>query len=192
MTVVLAPGLVIGVVCSLGAIVAIYGVQPGLNAYDHAAPFAMKLGYAGPLALLALSRAAALARPAQRVPNGWWSFAPLGMIAVFAAVNLAQTPFVDWPQALLGGSWDRCPWRIFALSLPTLASLMVIVRGQAPTDLIRAGLAIGLASGATASVFYALACTENSAAFVFIWYTFGITLSGGFGASLGPRALRWY
>ena len=38
---------------------------------------------------------------------------------------------------------------------------------------------------------YALACTEASPAFVAVWYTLGIIVTGAVGALLGPRVLRW-
>ena len=38
---------------------------------------------------------------------------------------------------------------------------------------------------------YSVSCDELSPAFVAVWYTLGITLSGGLGALLGPRVLRW-
>jgi hypothetical protein len=38
---------------------------------------------------------------------------------------------------------------------------------------------------------YALACPEASPAFVAVWYSLGVLLTGLLGAALGPRLLRW-
>jgi hypothetical protein len=36
-----------------------------------------------------------------------------------------------------------------------------------------------------------LSCTEESAAFVAVWYSLGIALCGLLGGALGGRLLRW-
>ena len=38
---------------------------------------------------------------------------------------------------------------------------------------------------------YAFSCDELSPAFVAVWYTAGIALTGALGWALGPRWLRW-
>jgi hypothetical protein len=71
-----------------------------------------------------------------------------------------------------------------------VASLWAL-RGLAPTRPRAAGLAAGLLAGAIGAFAYALACHEVSVAFVALWYSLGIALSGALGALLGPRLLRW-
>jgi hypothetical protein len=84
-----------------------------------------------------------------------------------------------------------CPWSVFLLSLPALAATLALLRQRAPTRLRAAGAAAGLFAGALGAAGYALSCTEESAAFVAVWYTLGIVLSTALGALLGPRVLRW-
>jgi len=91
----------------------------------------------------------------------------------------------------LGSSWLSCPWNVLALSLPGLGAALWAVRGLAPTRPRAAGFAAGMFAGALGALGYALACQEGSAAFVAVWYTLGIGLTGGLGALLGPRVLRW-
>ena len=141
--------------------------------------------------MLALAATVRLARPDGGF-GGWRLIGlPVAMLGAVAGTWLAAGSYPSLPDALFGSSWSRCPFRIAALSVPVLAALGVVMRGQAPTRLRRAGAAIGLAAGAVAALVYALACTENSPAFVLIWYSLGIALATGLGALLGPRLLRW-
>lgn len=168
-----------------------YGVQPGLASAPAAEALAMKLAYVGTLGAMAFAGAVALARPGADLPSWRWLLAPVAGLALLAIASLSASPAADWPALLLGGSWARCPWRIAALSLPVAAALALAVRRAAPTDLRRAGAAVGLAAGALAAAIYALACTERSPAFVLVWYSAGVGLSGAIGALAGSRLLRW-
>lgn len=148
--------------------------------------YALSLACAAAWLTVRLSRPAAPWRPAQRV-----------LLLVMAAMALIGVAWV-WsasPQdrlgALLGDSWRECPWRVLALSMPALAAVLWAVRGLAPTQLRSTGWAAGMLAGAVGAAGYALSCTESSPAFVAVWYTLGILLSGGVGALLGPRVLRW-
>ena len=187
----LATGLVAGGAASLALVLAIYGVQPGLDTFAHGAPLAMKAAYAVTLGGIALALAAALSRPGDDARGWGLLLAPAVALAALAAWQLSAAPMARWPALMLGGTWDRCPWRIALLSLPVMVGLVLAVRREAPVHLRRAGAAIGLLSGATAATLYALACPEDSAAFVLVWYSLGIALATGIGALLGPRVLRW-
>jgi hypothetical protein len=120
-----------------------------------------------------------------------WLGVPVAGLSVLAFFELARLPMEAWPDALMGSSWQQCPWRVVALSIPVFAGLCIAFRRQAPTDLTAAGAAAGLLAGGVAATFYALACTESSAAFVLVWYSAGIGISTGLGALLGPKLLRW-
>jgi hypothetical protein len=92
---------------------------------------------------------------------------------------------------VLGSSWLKCPPSVLALSLPALAAVLWAVRGMAPTQPRTAGFAAGLLAGGVGAFGYALSCPEESPAFVAVWYSLGIVLTGAVGAALGPRLLRW-
>ncbi len=61
----------------------------------------------------------------------------------------------------------------------------------APTRPALAGAAAGLAAGALGAFIYAFHCDESAAAFVALWYTFGIVSVGAIGAVAGRVLLRW-
>jgi hypothetical protein len=92
---------------------------------------------------------------------------------------------------MVGHSAARCPWAILALSIPALAGLVWALRGLAPTRLRLAGVCAGLLAGTIGAAGYALSCSEESAAFVAVWYSLGIALCGLLGGALGSRLLRW-
>lgn len=188
----IAQALVIGGGVTLGGVVTLFGVQPGLDTFAHGAPFLVKSAYAISLGGIAIALTLIMARPEAGSRNGWrWVAAPVAGLALLALVELARAPMNNWPDMVMGSSWAQCPWRIVALSVPVFIGLCVIIRGQAPTDLRAAGAAAGLLSGAVAATAYALACPESSAAFILVWYSAGIALAMGIGALLGPKLLRW-
>ena len=94
-------------------------------------------------------------------------------------------------HVLMGNTALLCPWLVLALSLPALGLSFWAMRSLGPTQLRMAGFAAGLLAGAVGAFGYSLACPEASAAFVSVWYTLGIALTGVLGAALGPRVLRW-
>jgi hypothetical protein len=112
-------------------------------------------------------------------------------MAALGVAMLLATPSGERVAAVLGESWSRCPWRVFALSLPALAGALWAVRGLAPTRLRAAGAAAGLLAGAVGAFGYALSCPETSPAFVALWYPLGMAVTAALGALLGPRVLRW-
>ena len=152
----------------------------------------MKLAYAGAFAGAAGWLTARLARPITRLaePRGA-VLAVVGAMGLLGLLAWFATPGSDRMLALLGHSWLICPWNVAAFSLPALAGSLWAVRGLAPTQPRAAGFAAGLFAGAVGACGYALSCPEQSAAFVAVWYTLGIGLTGGLGALLGQRVLRW-
>jgi hypothetical protein len=184
-------GLIGGTV-SLAALIATFGVQPGLLRVAGLAPLALKTGFAISLAAVGFAAVMQLARP-DGVPTQMLQKAA-AIIVLLASIALVQggyTHDVGQSRLLLGASWQSCSLRIAALSLPITAAIGWIVRQQAPVRLRQAGASVGLAGGASAGAIYALACMETSSAFVLVWYSAGIGLSTAIGAVLGPRLLRW-
>jgi len=186
----LAPAAGLGFVVSALLALTLIGPIPE-SMYGTPVPW-IKLAYAGALAAAAGWLAARLARPISRlaapralVLSVLIAMALLGLVAWLSASR------ADRMTALLGSSWLSCPWNVLALSLPGLGAALWAVRGLAPTRPRAAGFAAGMFAGALGALGYALACQEGSAAFVAVWYTLGIGLTGGLGALLGPRVLRW-
>lgn len=186
----LSPAAAAGLLLSAGIAIASFGTIPA-EMFSTAVPWT-KMGYAGALALAAGWLTARLSRPAASIgrPRGATVLVLLAM-AVLGGISLATTPAGARLDALLGASWSTCPWSVLALSLPALVASLWAVRGLAPTRPRAAGFAAGLLAGSLGAFGYSLSCPEASAAFVAVWYTLGIACTGGVGAVLGPRVLRW-
>jgi hypothetical protein len=112
-------------------------------------------------------------------------------MAVVGLTAVSTAPAELRAAALLGQTWWVCPWLLMLVSLPALLALLWALRGLAPTDLSSAGTAAGILAGSLGAVGYALACPENSTAFVAVWYTLGIGLTALIGRWLMPRFLHW-
>jgi len=186
----LSPAAFAGLLVSAGAAIAAFGLIPA-PMFATAVPWT-KMAYAGALALAAAWLVARLSRPAAPVrrPQAATAAVLLAM-AAYGAAALWSAPDGARLQALLGHSWTTCSWSVLALSLPALAASLWAVRGLAPTRPRAAGFAAGLLAGSVGAFGYSLSCPEGSPAFVALWYTLGIGLTGAIGAALGPRVLRW-
>jgi hypothetical protein len=186
----LAPSVVGGALAAALLSIGLLGLVP---AHMLGSPALwIKLAYAGLLVGGALRLTARLALPLSHVRAPAMSVVGVvaGMALLGGAALFAAAPG-ERVEALLGRSWYRCPLIIPGVALPALAALLFTLRGMAPTRLRAAGLAAGLLAGALGAIGYSLHCPEQSLAFVAVWYTLGIVLSGALGALLGPRALRW-
>jgi len=186
----MAPAVAAGLfVSALFALISMGSIPAAM--YETPAPW-MKLIYGASLALAAGWLTARLSRPVAR--TRWPVLAVLAVFAVMLGLGFL-TWMVAAPEqrmaALFGDTWLTCPRNVVVLSLPALAGALWAVRGLAPTQLTAAGFNAGLMAGALGAMGYALVCPEVSAAFVAVWYSLGILLTGLLGAFLGPRLLRW-
>jgi hypothetical protein len=187
-----ALGLGLGALGSLALMMVWFGPRHDIAQAVFTPMFWMKLGYAAITGLIAAVLLTRLARPGVR--PGWLAgvaFAPFAVVAVLAAVRMAQAPPAAHRAMLMGHSAMFCPWRIAAIGLPVLVGALWAVRGLAPTRLALAGLVAGAAAGGIGAAVYAIACNETSAPFLAIWYTLGIVATTALGALAGPRLLRW-
>jgi hypothetical protein len=186
----LGPSMLGGIVAAALLSIGLLGLVP---AHMLATPALwIKLAYAGLLVVGAGWLTARLSLPLSHVRAPRLTI--VGVVAGMALLGLAAL-FAAAPgervDALLGSSWSRCPLIIAGVALPAMAALLWTVRGMAPTRLREAGFAAGLLAGALGAIGYSLHCPEESLAFVAVWYTLGIVVSGALGALLGPRLLRW-
>lgn len=186
----LAPAAAAGLLISALLAVVLMEALPGAM-FATPAPW-IKLGYTGTLALAAGWLAMRASLPVVRIEAP--RRALVGVLLAMAAVGAASVIESGSGQgldALMGHSWLQCPWNVLALSLPALGLSLWAIRGLAPTRPVTAGFAAGLFAGGLGAFGYSLSCPEASAAFVAVWYTLGIVLTGLVGAALGPRVLRW-
>lgn len=186
----LAPVAVLGALASAGIAVAWLGFVPA-EMFLTAAPW-LKLTYAAALAASAAWLTARLSRPVARLAAPLRTVVGVAVVmGLLGALAWAATPAPLRPAALMGHSWQACPLYVPVLAAPVLAGLLWALRGLAPTRPRAAGAAAGLLAGALGAAGYALACTEDSIAFIALWYSAGIAITSGLGAMLGPRVLRW-
>lgn len=179
--------------CAAFALLAAWlGFRPDIGHAVTTPMFWMKAGYTLALGLAGYGCAERLSRPI-----GSPRRAVMLALALFVLVaGLGFWQFMraapdDQMPMLMGKSWRVCPRNIIALSLPSLAVALVVVRGLAPTRLALAGAAAGLFAGGVAATIYGLHCPEHSLVFVAVWYSLGVGLVAALGAALGPWALRW-
>lgn len=186
----LARALAAGAFASTALALMLFGPLPAAF-WATPAPW-FKLAYAGALTLTAGHLASRLSHPGASAKAGWRTLG--AVVFIMAAVGLAAlalAPPEERATALLGNSWQSCPWRVLGLSLPALVASLWALRGLAPTSPVAAGLAAGLLAGSVGALGYSLVCPEPSPTFVALWYSLGIVLAGALGAGLGARTLRW-
>jgi hypothetical protein len=107
---------------------------------------------------------------------------------------------------LLGAFFDRSGLPLFGLhtysapacvgiiilsSIPALAAILAAMRAGTPTRLAQAGAVAGLLAGSVGGLSYTIACLNDGATFVALWYSVSISIVAGIGAITGPMALRW-
>lgn len=186
----LAPAVALGFVVSVLFALVSMGSIPA--AMWGTSAVSIKLVYGGCLALAAGWLTARLSRP---VANTRWPFravwAVIASMAALGALTLVTSAPDQRMAALFGETWISCPRNVLVLSLPALAGALWALRGLAPIHLRATGFSAGLLAGALGAIGYSLVCPEVSAAFVAVWYSMGILLTGLLGAVLGPRLLRW-
>ena len=91
-------------------------------------------------------------------------------------------------------SWSgvtRCVTQVLVLAFPAFLILALTVRRCAPTDLIQAGVALGMLSGAIGLLAYSLGCTADEPTVVAWRYGIAILVWGIIGGVLGKLILRW-
>lgn len=181
-----------GAVASFGILVPWLGIRPDLAEAVGGSTFWMKALYTFGLGIAGFALVERLSRPGAKGRIGWVLAGFFAAVIIAMAVSqMMSTPPDQIRAALMGSSWDKCPWRILVLSLPGLAVILWAMRGFAPTRPALAGAAAGLLAGGIAATIYGLHCQEIAAPFVALWYSLGIILSATVGALIGSRLLRW-
>lgn len=177
---------------SLLLMLVILGLRGDMNDALTEVGFWIKSAYNALLALTAFLAVNRLARPDG---DSGCIFVWLAVIfATMAAIALVQLGFAfpeDYRALILGSSALHCPFLIVAFALPVFLANFGVLRRSAPADPALAGFVAGIAAGAAGAWVYSWFCTENGMAFVLIWYSLGIFLTGLIGAFAGSRLLRW-
>ena len=181
-----------GALVSVAAMMLWLGPRPDLMQAMGTGAYWMKFFYTLLFALGGLWTLERLSRPGARTRTQMTLEAlPFAAIALWALMRLAMAPAAARMPMMMGHSANVCPWRIVLLALPVFAGALWSLRNLAPTRPALAGAAAGLAAGALGAFIYAFHCNESAAAFVALWYTFGIASVGAIGAVAGRFLLRW-
>lgn len=88
-------------------------------------------------------------------------------------------------------SIPSCMGAIIFASLPALAMVLAAMRRGVPTRPRQAGALAGILAGSFGGLAYTIACINDGAAFVAIWYTLAIVIVSAIGAAFGQRLLSW-
>lgn len=185
-------GLLLGGGATLAVMAATLGFRPDLGHAMMTEPFLVKWAYTLSLSIIAVLAVIDAARPeTTRLRRLWMVAVPVLLLAIAAGAELANAPASHWSSMVMGYSWRQCSMRVGLFALPIFVGLLWAFRRLAPTRLVSAGAAAGLAAGAFGATLYGLHCSEVSMVFVLTWYSLGIAVSAGVGALIGPRVLRW-
>jgi hypothetical protein len=185
-----APALTLGTLLALAAaalVVAVgFGLRPDLAALPGHGIFQFKVAAMGLLAAAALWLLRAAGTPGARRP---WPLLVPALILLLVGAWLDRSGFPLSGARTL--SVPVCLGAIIAAALPGLVVLLAALRRGIPTRLSAAGALAGLTSGALGALAYTLACINDGAAFVALWYPLAIAVTTALGAILGPRVLAW-
>ena len=123
--------------------------------------------------------------------HGWkWAVAMAGLLPVAALIMLASGT-EPMPAALVTSHELKCVAMGLALGLLTAAVLVHWLRRGAPTSAERAGLLVGLASGAVGILAFGFHCPFDSFYHVGVWHMVPVAIGGVLGRLLIPPLLRW-
>lgn len=183
--------VLVGGLFSLGMLLATTGMRSDL-AVALGKPWVIyKFAFAAMFAVAGIWLLRGSLRPQERRPLAP-ALLPCITIAGFAlAVDLIGMDRSRILHAFLGdGPWN-CIGLVALLSLVPAALLFWTLRHAAPRSPAIAGAAIGLLGGAAGMAVFALACTNDSAVFVGLWYGTALALVTALSALAGRRLLAW-
>jgi hypothetical protein len=184
--------VIVGVLAAIAVMLLALGVRPDLAAVSALIYLPLKLGFAILTIILATLGLTQLARPGgERRASIALALLPLLFIILLGAFSVATVSRAHWERMIVGDQWLECLISIPIIAIAPFAAIVWVLRKMAPTNLTRAGFFAGLVAGGSSATAYALHCSDDSIAFVMVWYGGTIALCAGAGALLGPRLLRW-
>lgn len=187
LSIVLAAAMVFSILAATGVVLLIAGARSDLAQILPTWTFQFKVIGVALIAAGAFQLARTVVRPG-RALRALLCLAP-GVAFLLAGALLDRSGF-----PLLGVhtySVSSCAGIIIMASIPALAAFLAAMRAGTPTRLGRAGAVAGLLAGSVGALAYTIACLNDGAAFVAIWYSVAIAFVTALGAATGPRLLRW-
>ncbi len=134
----------------------------------------------------------ALFRPEGRI--GRLIFLPIGVIGILFVLvftELFAQPIISWSTLIVGKSIPQCLIGVNIIALAGLGISLYILRQGAVTHPVLCGFLAGILAGSLAAFLYAFICTEDSPLFYGVWYSLAVLGTGGIGAIMGNKILRW-
>jgi len=186
-------GAALGAILALVVMMLLFGARTDVFDLRAWIFVGIKFAFAGAIIGLSLAYLLRIARPSGEKRVSLTLIAlPFVLAFVVLAVSLAMAPPADWRTMIFGQHWLLCITCIPLNAIFPFAAIVFVMRQfGAPTHLAQAGALAGLAGGSISAVVYALHCTDDSLAFVALWYGLTIGLCAVVGALLGPRLLHW-
>lgn len=181
----------LGVAGAVVALAASFLIRTGAHHVTPAA-FLVKFLFAASVMVTMVIALAKVARPGGDVRRELLRLATaFGVIVLLAIAQLVVSPIDAYSGLIFGYSALICPFLIIGFGVPAFVLNFWFLRHAAPTRPKLAGFIAGACAGAIGAWVYSWACIENGFAFIAIWYSFGITVSGFAGAIYGSVSLRW-
>ncbi len=187
-----ALALAVGFIASFVVFMAALGPRPDFMAAAHTMRFDLK--FLDTLALLtpALLLCLRLSRPEASAGTLLaWLLAPVALLGVAVAVELASVPRELWLAKLVGKNWYHCLTMVPLFSLPPLAALILALREGAPRFPALTGAMAGMAAAGASATIYASNCPDDSPLFVATWYPLATGVVAALGALAGRKWLTW-
>lgn len=184
---VLPAALVVSILAAIGVVLLIAGARSDLIQILPTWTFQFKAIGMVLVAAGAFQLARTVVRPG-RALRAMLCLGP-GLVFLLSGALLDRSGF-----PLLGVhtySVPNCAGVIIMASIPALAAILAAMRVGTPTRLSRAGAVAGLLAGSVGGLAYTIACLNDGAAFVAVWYSIAIAFVTALGAAAGPRVLRW-
>lgn len=188
-------GMGLAMVVSLGmaaALVAVRGPRPDLVQGSPDAVFLLSAGLFLVLALASAWAAIDMARPlvgSRR--EGWiWTALMAAVLPLSALVLAGANLWHGAPSGIHSGGVE-CLLLGLGWSLWTALALTLWLRRGAPSQPERAGLLVGVASGAAGIFAVSLQCPVNDLIHIGLWHGAAVLLAGLAGRLLLGRVLRW-
>lgn len=179
-------GAALSLLAAVLVVAGVFGVRGDLASLPARAIFQFKVLAMGLLACAGILAVGAAGRPGSRLR--WWVLAPgVLLLLVGAWVDRSGLPITGARTV----SVPVCLAAIIVAAVPGLAILLAVLRRGIPTRPRVAGAAAGLLAGGLGAMAYTLACVNDGAAFVALWYSAAILATSLLGAMLGRRALAW-
>lgn len=184
--------LAAGALLAGAAFFATLGFRPDIDSAVRTMRFLFKFLVTLSLAAAAIGVVWRIGRPGVPLALPSWALTiPILLLVAAVVVELMIMPEASWSTRLLGRNSMHCLAAIPALSIPTLAGLLYVMRDSAPSNPTLAGAVAGLAAAGIAATYYASNCTDDSPLFVATWYTLAVMIVAIAGALIGRRLLRW-